>query len=524
MLDVPFMLTFLIGGARSGKSALALELATDHAGAVTYIATSPRIEGDADLDHRIDAHRAERPAAWTTIEEPHDLGAAFALAADSFVIVDCITLWVSNLLWRGDDDDVIVAAAREAATVAAARAAPTVVISNEVGLGVHPETDVGQAVPRPARTGQPDLGGRRRPVPAARRRSRTPAPRPPDGARVSSPTTGNGGRTSWLHDALGDLPRPDAAAGAAVHERAANILRPSGALRWLDEIAEWVAGWHRNPLPQVTRPAGLIFAADHGIAAATEVSAYPTGITEAMLAAFREGRSTISAFARHAGATVEAIDVGVGKPTADIRYEAALSPERFDEVVAVAVAAVDALDTDLLVLGEMGIGNTTPSAAVAAALAGGETAAWVGRGTGIDDEALARKRVAVQEAVRRIAGITDPLEVLREVGGAELVAIAAATVAARLRSIPIVLDGYVVTTAVLPLSFVNPEALDHCTVGHCSAEPGHRKLLERLGKRPLLDLDMRLGEGSGAMAAVPLVAMACAGITEVPTFGEWFGE
>jgi adenosyl cobinamide kinase/adenosyl cobinamide phosphate guanylyltransferase len=119
-------------------------LATDHAGAVTYIATSPRIEGDADLDHRIDAHRAERPAAWTTIEEPHDLPAALALATDSFVIVDCITLWVSNLLWRGDADAVIVAAAGVAATFAAARTAPTVVISNEVGLGVHPETDVGR--------------------------------------------------------------------------------------------------------------------------------------------------------------------------------------------------------------------------------------------------------------------------------------------------------------------------------------------------------------------------------------------
>ncbi len=329
---------------------------------------------------------------------------------------------------------------------------------------------------------------------------------------------------SRLRALLVDLPGPDAASVGAVHARAEEILRPYGALAWLDELAEWVAGWQRTARPSIERPAGLIFAADHGVAAATVVSAYPTGVTEAMLAAFREGRSTISAFARHAGATVEAIDVGVGKPTADIRYEAALSPVRFDEVVAVAVAAVDALDTDLLVLGEMGIGNTTPSAAVAAALAGGETAAWVGRGTGIDDEVLARKRVAVQEAVRRIAGVTDPLEVLREVGGAELVAIAAATVAARRRSIPIVLDGYVVTTAVLPLSFVNPEALDHCTVGHCSAEPGHRKLLERLGKRPLLDLDMRLGEGSGAMAAVPLVAMACAGITEVPTFGEWFGE
>lgn len=327
-----------------------------------------------------------------------------------------------------------------------------------------------------------------------------------------------------LHDRLVELPTVDAAARRAVHDRAAHILRPSGALAWLDDIAAFVAGWQRTPRPRVDHPAGLIFAADHGIAAATQVSAYPTGITEAMLSAFREGRSTISAFGRLAGATVTAIDVGVGRPTGDIRYEAALTPERFDEIVRTAFDAVGALECDLLVLGEMGIGNTTASAAIAAALAGGETAAWVGRGTGIDDESLARKRAAVQESVRRIAGITDPLEILREVGGAELVAIAAACVAARHRSIPIVLDGYVVTSSVLPLSMINAAALDHCTVGHCSAEPGHRRLLERLGKRPLLDLDMRLGEGSGAMAAVPLIAMACAGITDVPTFAEWFGE
>ncbi len=132
----------------------------------------------------------------------------------------------------------------------------------------------------------------------------------------------------------------------------------------------------------------------------------------------------------------------------------------------------------------MGIGNTTASAAVAAALAGGETAAWVGRGTGIDDATLSVKRAAVQQAVRRIAGVTDPLDVLREVGGAELVAIAAAVVAARHRSLPVVLDGYVVTASVLPLVLLAPTILDHCTVGHCSAEPGHRRLLARLGKRP----------------------------------------
>ena len=329
---------------------------------------------------------------------------------------------------------------------------------------------------------------------------------------------------SLLRDRLTDLPMCDAVARDAVHARAAQILRPSGALAWLDDVAAWVAGWQRTPEPHVSRPAGLIFAADHGIAAATKVSAYPTGVTQAMFDAYRDGRSTISAFARLAGAEVSAVDVGVGRPTADIRFDAALSPDRFEEITVAAMDAVEQIDCDLLVLGEMGIGNTTPSAAIAAALAGGETAAWVGRGTGVDDEGLARKRAAVQQAVRRIAGITDPLEILREVGGAELVAIAAATVAARHRSIPVVLDGYVVTASVLPLHSVTADALDHCTVGHCSAEPGHRRLLDRLGKRPLLDLDMRLGEGSGAMAAVPLIAMACAGITEVPTFAEWFGE
>lgn len=328
---------------------------------------------------------------------------------------------------------------------------------------------------------------------------------------------------SRLHDLLRELPTPDADAADAVHARAADILRPYGALAWLDGLAEWIAGWQRTSTPRVERPTGLIFAADHGIASAVEVSAYPTDVTRAMFTAYQQGQSTISAFARHAGATVHAIDVGIGAPTRDIRYDSALTPERFDEIVDIAIDAVNGLDADVLVLGEMGIGNTTAAAAVAAALAGGETAAWVGRGTGVSDEGLARKREAVQQTVRRIAGVTDPLEVLREVGGAELVAIAAATLAARHRSLPLVLDGYVVTASVLPLSFADLSTLDHCIVGHCSAEPGHRHLLERLGKRPLLDLDMRLGEGSGAMAAIPLLAMACAGITDVPTFSEWFG-
>ena len=327
---------------------------------------------------------------------------------------------------------------------------------------------------------------------------------------------------SLLGERLGDLPTPDEGARAAARERAENVLRPAGALAWLDDVAVWKAGWQRSAAPSVERPTALVFAADHGVAAAG-VSSYPSEVTAAMLDATREGRATINAFAGAVGATVTAVDVGVGRPTADMRHGPALTAERFDEITATAFAAVDDLETDLLVLGELGIGNTTAAAAIAAAFAGGEATVWVGRGTGVDDAGLERKRAAVQESVRRIAGVVDPLEILREVGGSELVGMAAAAVAARHRSIPVVLDGYICTAAMLALHIAEPTALDHCIVGHCSAEPGHRLLLDRLDKQPLLDLDMRLGEGSGAMAAVPLITMACAGVVEVATFDEWFG-
>ncbi|MBI4933515.1 MAG: nicotinate-nucleotide--dimethylbenzimidazole phosphoribosyltransferase [Actinobacteria bacterium] len=327
---------------------------------------------------------------------------------------------------------------------------------------------------------------------------------------------------TWLRDALATMPTGDLESRDAVRDRGVEILRPAGALRELDAVAAFMARWQETPHPHVGKPAGLIFAADHGVAAAG-VSAYPIDVTAAMLAAYRAGKSTVSAFARVVGATVDAIDVGVGRPTGDIRVEAALSPERFEECVQAGRAAVEALDADLLVIGEMGIGNTTAAAAVAAAMLDPQQPVeFVGRGTGVDDEGMDRKREAVAAAVARVAHVHDPLEVLREVGGAELVAMAAAVLAARHRKLPVLLDGYVVTAAVLPLAVAQRGALDHCLVGHRSAEPGHSRVIEHLRKRPLLDLGMRLGEGSGAMAAVPLVAMACVGITDVPTFGEWF--
>ena len=326
---------------------------------------------------------------------------------------------------------------------------------------------------------------------------------------------------SWLRESFERLPICDQASQNAVRDRANNVLRPTGALQTLDEIAILIAGWHATSAPRITRPAALVFAADHGVATSSSVSAYPADITASMLKAYQSGKSTLSVFAKIAGATVHAVDVGVGRPTKDIQVEAAMSEQRFDQAITAGRNAVEQLDADLLVLGEMGIGNTTAAAAITAAILGGEPRSWVGRGTGVDEQGMARKCSAVDRAVTRIKEIKDPLEILRQVGGAEIAAMAGALVAARLRRLPVVIDGYVVTSAALPLHQISSTALDHCLFGHCSPEQGHRKVLKHLNKPYLLNLNMRLGEGSGAMAAVPLITMACSGVTDVPTFQEW---
>lgn len=327
---------------------------------------------------------------------------------------------------------------------------------------------------------------------------------------------------SALGDELGSAPAADERCRVSVRARIDDILRPGGAMARLDEVAVWLAGWQRTATPSVTRPAAVIFAADHGVVS-EGVSAYPAEVTAAMLSAFEASKASVSALASIAGASVTAVDVGVGNPTGNLRIEPALTTERFAEAFATGRAAVAGLDTDLLIVGEMGIGNTTAAAAVSAALVGAEASPFVGRGTGVSDDALKSKARVVADALARIEGQTEPLEVLREVGGAELVAMTGALVEARMRSLPVLLDGYIATSPALVLHSIDPELIAHCWAGHCSAEPGHRLVLSHLDRTPLLELDMRLGEASGAMAAVPLVKMACALVTEVPTFTEWFG-
>lgn len=314
------------------------------------------------------------------------------------------------------------------------------------------------------------------------------------------------------------LPGPDETARAAVAARASDVLRPAGALARLDEVAAWLAAWQRTDRPSVERPALVVFAADHGVTA-EGVSAYPSEVTAAVLDSLRRGIATAPVLAAEVGATVSIVDAGVGRPTGNIAVEPALDEARFAECWDAGRAAVRSLDADLLVLGEMGIGNTTAAASVASAVYGRAPEDWTGRGTGIDDATLARKVEVVARACAR-AGSVTPLTALRELGGAEMVALAGAVLEARTRSIPVVLDGFVVTAAASVLEAEHPGALDHCVAGHRSPEPGHSLLLEKLGMEPLLDLGLRLGEGSGALLAVPLIRMAAKAVVDVATFEE----
>ena len=318
---------------------------------------------------------------------------------------------------------------------------------------------------------------------------------------------------------LAGLPGPDRSARDRVAARAATVLRPAGAFARLDGVAAWLAGWQGTAAPRVERPHVAVFAADHGVAA-DGVSAYPAEVTAAMADAIGSGVATISVLARQAGATLELVDVGVGRPTGNIRVADAMSPDDFDEAVSAGASAVTSADADLLVVGEIGIGNTTAAAAVAAAVLGGKADDWVGPGTGVVGSSLAHKCDVVQAALDRV-GAVSPLEALRRLGGRELAAMAGAVAAARRRRMPVVLDGFIATAAVAPLAVARPGSLDHCIAGHCSAETGHGRALEALGLDPLMRLDLRLGEGSGALVAVPIIRMAAAAVVEVATFSEW---
>ncbi len=321
-----------------------------------------------------------------------------------------------------------------------------------------------------------------------------------------------------IRQLLAKMPKADAAAAAIVRERDQNLTKPPGSLGRLEQIAEWLATWQGKPRPSVDHPQTLVFAGNHGVTA-KGVSPYPPSVTGAMVANFAGGGAAINQICKTFGVALDVIDLSA-EPTQDFTETAAMSEAECCDAFGAGMNAL-ASGTDLLTLGEMGIGNTTTAAAIYYGLFGGSAADWVGRGTGVDEAGLQRKIAAVEAAVTlHKPARKDPLALLAALGGREIAAMAGAILAARMARVPVILDGYVVCAAAAILHAIDSGALDHCIAGHVSAEGGHRKVLALFGKKPVLDLDMRLGEGSGGALAVAIVKAAAACHTGMATFAE----
>ena len=318
---------------------------------------------------------------------------------------------------------------------------------------------------------------------------------------------------------LASLPGPDEEAAGLAAERQRQLTKPPGSLGRLEEIAVFLASWQGVERPAVDSPLCLVFAGNHGVAG-RGVSAYPAEVTRQMVANFTAGGAAINQLTAAAGAELAVHALDLDKPTADFTRGPAMDTA---ETLHAMQSGADAVTgaADLLLVGEMGIANSTAAAALALAVLGGDAAEWVGAGTGVDDAGLGRKRDAVAAGLAENRGrLTDAVGIMACLGGRELAAIAGAVLEARMRRIPVLVDGFIATAALLPLHHDNPAALDHCLASHCSTERGHRLMLEKLGKRPLVDLDLRLGEGSGAALALPIVKAAATVHSGMATFAE----
>lgn len=322
-----------------------------------------------------------------------------------------------------------------------------------------------------------------------------------------------------LRSACLDMPAGNDTAADAVARRQDTLTKPRGSLGKLEQIAAWLGRWQGRAMPRLDKVKVIVFAGNHGVTA-QGVSAYPSEVTVQMVANFAAGGAAINQLARLAGAELAVIPLELDRPAGDFTQTVAMDEADFLAAVSTGYDAVTD-DLDLVCFGEMGIGNTTPAAAIAAGLFGGTGRDWAGRGTGVDDSGLSRKFVAIDAGlVRHRDRLADPLGVAACLGGRELAAILGATLAARHRNVPVLLDGFVVTAAAAPLAKLHPEGLAHTLSAHVSAEAGHRQLLEQLKLSPLLDMGMRLGEGSGACLAVNVVRSALECHARMASFAE----
>jgi nicotinate-nucleotide--dimethylbenzimidazole phosphoribosyltransferase len=315
------------------------------------------------------------------------------------------------------------------------------------------------------------------------------------------------------------LPGEDAASAALAAGREAQLTKPAGSLGRLETLSAWLCAWQGRHPPRLEHPRVAVFAGNHGVAA-RGVSAFPAAVTAQMVQNFTAGGAAINQLCKVADADLRVYEMALDQPTADFTQAPALSDEECARAMAYGMMAVEP-GLDVICLGEMGIANTTSAAALCLALFGGTADDWVGPGTGVAGSALQQKKNVVSEGVAlHRASARDPLEILARLGGREIAAICGAVIAARMARTPVLLDGFVSTAAAAVLHAIDEHALDHCVVAHVSAEPGHGRLAARIGKAPLMSLNMRLGEASGAALAIGILKAAVACHTGMATFAE----
>lgn len=544
-------LTLVLGGVRSGKSARAEQLIAGSGALVRYVATAPRPDGDPDLTARVAAHRERRPSSWSTVET-QDLRAVLS-EGSAPTLIDDLGGWLAARLdaagWETPENvqpdlDGLVAAA-------AAYAGELVIVSPEVGLSLVAETHAGRvfqdllgalngrlaAIADRAElvvAGIPVLlDGAPALAPAAAPAASLvkPVPEVPPAPPIVLPPFEPGADPL----AFPQLSPPDPFVGREARDRQLELTKPAGSLGRLEQLGEWIAACQGVcPPKQFERARIVVFAGDHGVAAGG-VSAYPPEVTAQMVANFAADGAAINVLAAQAGATVRVEDIAVAGDTredlsrnkirrssGDIAVTDALTDE--ETIAAIAAGrriADEEIDSgaDLLIAGDMGIGNTTPAAVLVGALTDTEPVLVVGRGTGIDDNAWMRKAAAIRDGMYRARPhVGNPKALLRTVAGADLAAMAGFLAQAAVRRTPVILDGVVVTAAALVANDLAPGAVSWWVAGHKSPEPAHALALHRLDLEPLLDLGLRLGEGSGAALALPLVRSAVAVLGEMATF------
>ena len=316
---------------------------------------------------------------------------------------------------------------------------------------------------------------------------------------------------------LSTLPGPCEQSLSQAEAREPQLTKPPGSLGRLEEMSHWLATWQGRHPATMDTPRAHVFAGNHGVTG-KGVSAYPAAVTAQMVGNFTNGGAAINQLCKAFGITLAVDALDLDNPTADFTEGAAMSEDETVAALSLGMSVVEEA-CDVLCLGEMGIGNTTSAAAICHALYGGTATDWTGPGTGVEGAAMSIKIQVVADAVKRHAG-GDGLDTLMNLGGRELAAIVGATLAARLKRVPVLLDGYVCSAAAAVLEATMPGALDHCQVGHVSSEPGHIRLLNHLNKTALINFDMRLGEASGAALAVGLLKAAVACHNGMATFAE----